>query len=85
MTFSSPPAIRQKTRRGWWAASVPPALALRSDVVLLGAVAAVGGSADVSELAAALRAAEYSASTSTQLARTCPVLVRVGRGHYAPR
>jgi len=63
----------------------PPALALRSDVVLLEAVATAGGSAGASELAAALRAAGYSASTSTQLARTCPVLVRVGRGRYALR
>jgi len=63
----------------------PRRLALRSDVVLLEAVAAAGGTAGTTELAAALRAAGYSPSTSTQLARTCPVLVRVGRGFYAAR
>jgi len=63
----------------------PPGLALRSDVVLLEAAVAAGGTAEVGVLAAALRVAGYSTSTSTQLARSCPVLVRVGRGRYAPR
>ncbi|MEJ5869364.1 hypothetical protein WDV85_16660 [Pseudokineococcus sp. 5B2Z-1] len=60
-------------------------LAVASDSVLLEAVAAAGGSADAVDLAGALRAAGYTASTATQLARTSPVLVRVGRGRYAPR
>ena len=63
----------------------PRDLALESDVVLLWAVLAAGGTADTTGLAEALRAAGYSASTSTQLARTCPVLTRVGRGRYAAR
>jgi hypothetical protein len=63
----------------------PADLALGSDVVLLQAVTAAGGTVEVAGLAEALRAAGYSASTSTQLARTCPVLTRVGRGRYAAR
>jgi len=62
-----------------------PALALRSDAVLLEAVAAAGGTADTTQLAAGLRTAGYSASTSTQLARSSPVLVRVGWSRYAAR
>jgi len=62
-----------------------PGLALASDAVLLEAVRAAGGTADAGQLAVALGAAGYSASTATQLARTCPVLVRVARGRYAPR
>ncbi|WP_298991928.1 hypothetical protein [uncultured Pseudokineococcus sp.] len=60
-------------------------LAVASDTVLLEAVTAAGGSAEAADLAGALRAAGYTASTAAQLARTSPVLVRVGRGRYAPR
>ncbi|GAA2036097.1 hypothetical protein [Pseudokineococcus marinus] len=63
----------------------PPEAGVRSDLVMADAVRAAGRPVSTAELAAALAEAGYAPSSSTQLARTSPVLRRVGWDAYMLR
>lgn len=62
-----------------------PEAGVGSDVVLAGAVRAAGGPVSSAHLAVVLREAGYAPSSAVQLARSSPVLVRVGRDAYVLR
>jgi len=62
-----------------------PKAGVASDLMMAGAVAAAGRPVSTAELAVVLREAGYAPSSATQLARSSPVLRRVGRDAYVLR